>query len=164
MRSSLLVLLLLAGCDRDESPWEPPCERTPPIIAPLTFDLTGWCDWSAEMGARPDPTPAAVVRWIRERIRWRAESREYWQYPAETIAHGFGDCEDHALLAAAALRGRCPWRLLLVFGVRNERWHVWLLISGVGVIDAPDAATGCRFTPGANSEWAGVASVVPDGE
>lgn len=32
------------------------------------------------------------------------QKTDYWQYPVETLADGKGDCEDHAILAAALLK------------------------------------------------------------
>lgn len=33
-----------------------------------------------------------------------SQKTDYWQYPIETLADGNGDCEDHAILAAALLK------------------------------------------------------------
>lgn len=57
-----------------------------------------------------DTRARVVWRWVVDNIEYRedpAEQRlvDYWQFPAETIAIGQGDCEDCAFLLASLLLG-----------------------------------------------------------
>jgi predicted transglutaminase-like cysteine proteinase len=71
-------------------------------------------------------------------VQYRPERVDVWHTPGETIARGFGDCEDFAAiyLAAARMAGIQPARLWLVFGyaygARGRQGHAVTLVEAVG--------------------------------
>lgn len=70
----------------------------------------------------------AVYRFVKENFRYDpVEESDFWQYPAETIKRGAGDCEDLAFLVKS---------LLLAAGIPDEMafvnikyWHVYTTIT-----------------------------------
>lgn len=129
MRLILIVLLLtLAGCvGCEESPWEPPYKRGPQTFDPLW--MRNYCNpWKLTL---PDTggSPAAVASMVQANARWRAETIEYWKYPEETVAHGFGDCEDLSCLAAALLfRDYYPGRVMIARGWWKGGHHIYIVL------------------------------------
>ena len=39
-----------------------------------------------------------IAVWIEERVEYRSENTDEWLNPAETLARGYGDCDDFAIL------------------------------------------------------------------
>lgn len=58
-------------------------------------------------------TPAEVWEWVLRTIRYEADpGTEYWKTPEQTLADGYGDCDDRALLTL--------WICYQRFGVKGE--------------------------------------------
>jgi len=72
--------------------------------------LENWESFVADnMDKTPDDKVLEVNRFFNNNIRYKSDSRhwdknDYWASPAESIASGFGDCEDYALAKYATLR------------------------------------------------------------
>lgn len=70
----------------------------------------------------------AVYRFVKENFKYDpVEESDFWQYPAETIKRGAGDCEDLAFLVKS---------LLLAAGIPDEiafvnikYWHVYTTVT-----------------------------------
>lgn len=70
---------------------------------------------------------------VRNSIDYALDEEDHWQSPAETIALGYGDCEDHALLLASmvtGLGGTC--RVNLIPG------HAFITVYVGGVAEVDD--------------------------
>ena len=70
-----------------------------------------------------DARAKEVWRWVTESISYAEDApnqllTDFWQFPAETIATGKGDCEDSAFLLASLLlaSGISPYCVRVVFG------------------------------------------------
>lgn len=61
-----------------------------------------------DRGAAESPTlyrtPAEVCAYVRRKVRYRSEDRDDWASPSETLARGYGDCEDIAQLVKQLCR------------------------------------------------------------
>ena len=57
-------------------------------------------------------------------VKYKTERKDYWSTPGETIARGFGDCDDyaHVYLTSAALLGHDQRDLWMVAGVFHGRY------------------------------------------
>jgi len=78
-----------------------------------------------------------IWKWIAENIKYELDAKaqrilDFWQFPAETLALGEGDCEDCAFLLASLLiaSGISPFCVRVVFGKvcfpdGNEVGHCW---------------------------------------
>jgi hypothetical protein len=44
--------------------------------------------------------------WIHEHISYKSEDKDFWKFPNETVADGFGDCEDGTILLASLILAR----------------------------------------------------------
>ena len=53
-------------------------------------------------GESRDPAPA-LLGWLQANIEWRDEPGERLSYPGSTLARGWGDCDDSAMLLASLL-------------------------------------------------------------
>ena len=88
---------------------------------------------------------AALLKWVQNKIFYINEAGERLQDPFYTIKHGYGDCDDMALVLASLLESiRLEWRFVLsgskggktirwVEGTplpRNARWsHIYLMVG-----------------------------------
>lgn len=57
---------------------------------------------------------------------------DFWQYPSETLAWGYGDCEDSSICLCSLLRagGIAPERVWVVVGTVNGYGHAWVELDG----------------------------------
>lgn len=109
----------------------------PPDLARAAGAFLALCD--ADIKARKlPPLYASGVRYRRE-----SAGAERWQLPHQTLALGYGDCEDLAGWRAAELRALGE-RCTLVFRKSGPRlWHA-VVRRANGVIEDPSAALGMR--------------------
>jgi len=57
-------------------------------------------------------------------------NEEFWQLPSETIAWGYGDCDDTAILLCSLLRNFIPPERVSVVVGRAGRWeHAWVQVD-----------------------------------
>lgn len=101
---------------------------------PRTLEILGAVlrDQDVE-GRHAAPLAGAVQRWVQRTVRYCREAPERICAPWVTVAHGFGDCDDMAVLCASLLRAaRVPCRLAFS-GWKPAEWdglivplgHVW---------------------------------------
>ncbi|WP_421783981.1 transglutaminase-like domain-containing protein [Kiloniella litopenaei] len=57
-------------------------------------------------------------------VKYKTERKDYWSTPGETIARGYGDCDDyaHVYLTSAALLGHDQRDLWMVAGIFHGRY------------------------------------------
>jgi hypothetical protein len=91
-----------------------------------------------------DRRAQAVWRYVVENIEYVGDAEaqrrlDFWQFPAETIALGAGDCEDCAFLLASLLlaSGVSPFCVRVVFGVLkredgDQAAHAWPVYKDEG--------------------------------
>lgn len=72
-------------------------------------------------------TPAEVDAWVNAKIAYRADARDEWAHPVKTLARGYGDCEDIALVKWAALRRYNPLFLIVRDG---KAYHAVVIVKG----------------------------------
>lgn len=71
----------------------------------------------------------SLYNWVCSEIQYRADPLEFFQFPSETIARGFGDCEDTAILLTSLLKaGRMP--AYTVLGNYQGYGHSWVTNNG----------------------------------
>jgi len=70
----------------------------------------------------------ALFDWVCSEIQYRADPHEFFQFPSETIARRFGDCEDSALLTCSLLRNLTD--AYVVFGNYRGYGHAWCQLDG----------------------------------
>ncbi len=64
------------------------------------------------------------------RYRVTKVTEEFWQYPHETAAWGWGDCEDTSILLCSLLRNFIPPERVSVVGGDAGRWnHAWVQVD-----------------------------------
>lgn len=101
---------------------------------------------------RYPPGPAPVADWHYQesfalRFSWprpvpmfRRSSRDFWQFPAETLALRTGDCEDQAILLCSLLRTAVgPQEVFVTIGEYAGFGHAWVLYRGRVLDTALDA-------------------------
>lgn len=55
----------------------------------------------------PDiPFNQSSLDWVHEHISYKSEEKDFWKFPNETVADGFGDCEDGTILLASLILAR----------------------------------------------------------
>ncbi|MGQ9756097.1 MAG: transglutaminase-like domain-containing protein [Desulfotomaculales bacterium] len=65
----------------------------------------------------------------------RAEARDFWSFPAETLAHGWGDCEDASILLVSILRHRLSADEVFVTAGTFKRYgHAWVAVFRNGKV------------------------------
>lgn len=65
-------------------------------------------------------------------------SCDYWQFPAETLATGMGDCEDSAILLCSLLRTRvAPEDVAVTVGTFKGEGHAWVVYRGLVLEPTP---------------------------
>jgi len=70
------------------------------------------------------PDPWECYRYVCEKISYDRERREFWRWPAETLA-GRGDCEDTSILLASLLRNFTDDACVVV-GKYRGYGHAWV--------------------------------------
>jgi predicted transglutaminase-like cysteine proteinase len=63
------------------------------------------------------------TQWLQKNIQYKKDAKgDEWSLPEQTLARGYGDCEDFAFLNAAFLQllGYKPKVLAMVGGIKNE--------------------------------------------
>ena len=90
---------------------------------PGDFDKRAWIVW----------------KYVTENIEYRTDEvaqrkADFWQFPAETLALGTGDCEDCSFLLASLLlaSGISPFCVRIVFGILTDKngrkgGHSWVI-------------------------------------
>lgn len=64
--------------------------------------------------------------------RITCSNHEFWQYPHETLAWGWGDCEDCAILLCALARNFVPAdQVMVVVGTVHGWGHAWVNYRGL---------------------------------
>lgn len=110
-------------------------------------------DWQGEI--------AALFEWVRTNIRYTLDTSdiEVLQSAAVTIALGYGDCDDMAILLATLLEcsGHKACFIALGFSEPGDFSHVLVLASGAGetpwiALDATEPNPVGWFPPGAICE------------
>jgi len=104
-----------------------------------------WCwDWVSRnvrypLDARGQPSDRHVLHafvaaepiFLPTSFRVNRISDEFWQYPSETIAWGYGDCEDTSILLCSMLRNFIPPdRVSVVVGGAGLWEHAWVELDG----------------------------------
>jgi hypothetical protein len=46
----------------------------------------------------------SCLDWVCRNIQYRIDVGEFWQFPAETLLRGYGDCDDSSILLTSMLR------------------------------------------------------------
>lgn len=90
-------------------------------------------------------TPAEVDAWVDRKITWRADRKDEWASPRETLARGYGDCEDIALVKWAALRATGYKPLFLI--VRDGRAYHAVVMVGGRVLDVAGRRSADGYVP-----------------
>jgi len=52
------------------------------------------------------PLPQSSLDWVATNITYVPEDKDFWKFASETLADGFGDCEDGAILLACLMLAR----------------------------------------------------------
>lgn len=52
------------------------------------------------------PVNMSCLKWVAANVKYQKEDKDYWKLASETLADGFGDCEDGAILLACLLLAR----------------------------------------------------------
>jgi uncharacterized protein YneR len=52
------------------------------------------------------PLTQSSLDWVHSHITYKSEEKDFWKFPNETLADGYGDCEDGAILLACLLLKR----------------------------------------------------------
>jgi hypothetical protein len=71
------------------------------------------------------------------RARQKFVTFDYWSFPAETLATGYGDCEDVSNLLASILRHRLSEdEVFVTVGAFTDFGHAWVTLSNGLVLEA----------------------------
>lgn len=81
----------------------------------------------------------------RSGVRYRREPREVWKHWVDTLADGWGDCEDLAAWRAAELRasGVDPKASVTTYKSAPRTWHA-VVVRGDGQIEDPSRKLGMK--------------------
>jgi len=113
------------------------------------FILAAW-QWVVNNIKYPPGPPEENDRHYREAYLPPALSREvtydYWNFPAETLALGVGDCEDASILLCSILRHRLgPNEVFVTVGEFENFGHAWVTVNGIVLETTP--GQGINYTP-----------------
>jgi hypothetical protein len=78
------------------------------------------------------PLTQSSLDWVHNHITYRSEEKDFWKFSNETLADGFGDCEDGAILLACLILSRnklIPYYEVLV-NVYETPQHVAVTLVG----------------------------------
>ena len=114
----IALVVLAAGCDFG---WE--------FHTTLPFDNQSWdIDVPEDINSLE-----ATLDWVFDNVEYRTETDDYWQSPEETLALGYGDCEDFSVLVLYILQKRTNIIGKIIIGKFYERRlgdnHVWIEVN-----------------------------------
>jgi hypothetical protein len=82
------------------------------------------------------PNWIAIRNWVGDNIQYKGDTLvhdtdEYWQFGAETMRLGTGDCEDFSILLCSLLRanGWSSNEVYVVIGKNDKGYHAWVKID-----------------------------------
>ncbi len=132
----------------EHEPWEfiTPCQCEVQKVLSLLpqgseWAKVHWCwDWVCRnvqypLDARGNPTDRHVLQafvvvepiFLGTHYRLRRVTEEFWQYPPETLAWGYGDCEDTSILLCSLLRNFVSHdRVRVAVGNAGFWDHAWV--------------------------------------
>lgn len=122
-------------------------DRTPTSFNPASYVRPEECEPLAAMFELDNPSfdysfrsPDAlttVTSFLAARFQYHADTTDAWQTPAETIALGYGDCEDLTFLTVSFLRAlNYKHDLFIVYGyVKPLTGHMWATTAYPGYLE-----------------------------
>ncbi|MBA7698275.1 hypothetical protein ES703_106952 [subsurface metagenome] len=98
------------------------------------------------------PDPWALYNFVCQEISYRHDVGEFWQTPSETLARGYGDCEDTSVLLTSLIRAGGTPNCYVVLGSLRGYGHAWCQLNGqilettyVQAMPAPDPEDYCPY-------------------
>ena len=86
--------------------------------------------------------PYTDIPFFGPSYRVNKSNDEFWQFPSETLAWRYGDCEDSSILLASLLRayGIGPERVAVAVGTLNGSGHAWVELDRRYILETTLAA------------------------
>ena len=76
------------------------------------------------------PDPWALYDWICKNLSYRLDLGEFFQFPSETLAREYGDCEDTSILLTSLIRAGGAPNCHVALGSLAGYGHAWSEIDG----------------------------------
>lgn len=76
------------------------------------------------------------LQWVCSEINYRRDWGEFFQWPSETIARRWGDCEDSAILLTSLIRAGGIPDAYVALGEYQGWGHAWVVSEGGEILEA----------------------------